>query len=136
MLGSCCVCVSSGVQTDATTPQQWWRVVASVLAVVCKRMQQHTNNVGSCCVCVGNGVQTDATTTKNVGELLRLCWQWCANGCNNNQQCWGVVASVLAVVCKRMQQHTNNVGSCCVLVGIGVQTDPKTPNNVGTCNAS
>ena len=43
----------------------------------------------------------------------------------------GVVASVWAVVCKRMQQHTNNVGSCCVRVGIGVQTDPKTPNKVG-----
>ena len=21
-------------------------------------------------------------------ELLRVCWQWCANGCNNSQQCW------------------------------------------------
>ena len=21
-------------------------------------------------------------------ELLRACWQWCANGCNNSQQCW------------------------------------------------
>ena len=21
-------------------------------------------------------------------ELLCLCWQWCANGCNNSQQCW------------------------------------------------
>ena len=21
-------------------------------------------------------------------ELLRLCWQWCANRCNTSQQCW------------------------------------------------
>ena len=30
-------------------------------------------------------------------ELLRPCWQWCANGLNNQQHCWA-----------------NNVGSCCV----------------------
>ena len=80
-------------------------------------------------------LKTSLLKPQQCWELLRLCWQWCANGCINNQQCWGVVASVLAVVCKRMQQHTNNVGSCCVRVGIGVQTDPKTPNNVGTCSA-
>ena len=35
-------------------------------------------------------------------------------------------------------QHccANNVGSCCVRVGSGVQTDATTPNNVGTCSAS
>ena len=22
------------------------------------------------------------------GELLRACWQWCANGRNNSQHCW------------------------------------------------
>ena len=58
-----------------------------------------------CCVCVSSGLQTDATTHQQCWKLLRLCWQWCANGCNNNQKCWGVVASVLAVVCKRMQQQ-------------------------------
>ena len=30
----------------------------------------------------------------------------------------------------------NNVGSCCVRVGSGVQTDATTPNNVGACSAS
>ena len=39
-------------------------------------------------------------------ELLRACWQWCANGRNNSQQCCA-----------------NNVGSCSVRVGSGVQTD-------------
>ena len=30
----------------------------------------------------------------------------------------------------------NNVASCCVRVGSGVQTDVTTPNNFGTCSAS
>ena len=47
--------------------------------------------------------------------LLRLR----ANGRNNSQHCCA-----------------NNVGSCCVCVGSGVQTDATTPNNVGTCSAS
>ena len=42
-----------------------------------------------------------------------------ANGRNNAQHCCA-----------------NNVGSCCVRVGSGVQTDATTPNNVGTCSAS
>ena len=42
-----------------------------------------------------------------------------ANGRNNSQHCCA-----------------NNVGSCCVRVGRGVQTDATTPNNVGTCSAS
>ena len=29
----------------------------------------------------------------------------------------------------------NNVGSCCMRVGSGAQTDATTPNNVGTCSA-
>ena len=42
-----------------------------------------------------------------------------ANGRNNSQHCCA-----------------NNVGSCCVRFGSGVQTDAATPNNVGTCSAS
>ena len=42
-----------------------------------------------------------------------------ANGRNNSQNC-----------------SANNVGSCCVHVGSGVQKDATTPNNVGTCSAS
>ena len=26
--------------------------------------------------------------TKQLPTLLRACWQWSANGCNNSQQCW------------------------------------------------
>ena len=69
-VGSWCVFVGSGVQTNATTPPAMLGVVASVWAVVCKRMQQHTNNVGSCCVRVGIGVLTDATTPNNVGPSI------------------------------------------------------------------
>ena len=56
-----------------------------------------------------------------------------AKGRSNSQQTvLGVVASVLIVVCKWMKQlSTNNVGSCCVLVDSGVQTDATTPNNAG-----
>ena len=43
-----------------------------------------------------------------------------ANGRNNSQ----------------LHGCANNVGSCCVRVGSGVQTDATTPNNVGTCSAS
>ena len=66
-VGSCCVRVGSGVQTDATTQ----------------------SNVESCCVLVGSGVQTDATTQNNVGTTMLE-----------------VVALLLAVVYKRMQQLT------------------------------
>ena len=58
------------------------------------------------CCCVFLGV---------VRQSLRLR----ANGRNNSQHCC-----------------TNNVGSCCVRVGSGLQTDATTPNNVGTCSAS
>ena len=171
-VGSCCVRVGNGVQTDATTANivgvcwqllracwQWcangrnncqhcWRmlaVVACVLAMMCKRAQQLPTllaYVGSCCVRVGNGVQTGATTANIVGvcwQLLRACWQWCANGCDNCQHCWrvlAVVACVLAMMCKRAQQLPTSlayVGSCCVRVDNGVQTDATTANIVGVC---
>ena len=41
------------------------------------------------------------------------------NRCNNSQHCCA-----------------NKVGSCCVRVGSGVQTDATTPNIVGTCSTS
>ena len=40
-------------------------------------------------------------------------------------------------MCKWTPKHccANNVESCCVRFGSGVQTDATTPNNVGTCSA-
>ena len=82
------------------------------------------NNVGSCCVCDSSGVQTGATTLKIMRPTMLA-----------------FVASVMAaVVCKRTQQISNyvadNVGSCCVRDGSGVQTGATTLNNAGTCSAS
>ena len=57
-------------------------------------------------------------------ELLRACWQWCANGCNNSQQCWDLQCIVgriqpisLCKPCVMSVRGPNNVGRA-------VQTDP------------
>ena len=56
--------------------------------------------------------------------LLRACWQWCANGCNNSQQCWDLQCIVgrippisLCKPCVISVRGPNNVGRA-------VQTDP------------
>ena len=50
-------------------------------------------------------------------ELLRACWQWCANGCNNSQQCWDLQCIVgriqpisLCKPCVMSVRGPNNVG--------------------------
>ena len=57
-------------------------------------------------------------------ELLHACWQWCANGCNNSQQCWDLQCMVgriqpisLCKPCIMSLRGPNNVGRA-------VQTDP------------
>ena len=57
-------------------------------------------------------------------ELLRACWQWCANGYNNSQQCWDLQCIVgriqpisLCKPCVMSVRGPNNVGRA-------VQTDP------------
>ena len=57
-------------------------------------------------------------------ELLRACWQWCANGCNNSQQCWDLQCIVgriqpisLCKQCVMSVRGPNNVGRA-------VQMDP------------
>ena len=57
-------------------------------------------------------------------ELLRACWQWCANGCNNSKQCWDLQCIVgriqpisLCKPCIMSMCGPNNVGR-------GVQTNP------------
>ena len=57
-------------------------------------------------------------------ELLRACWQWCANGCNNSQQCWDLQCIVgriqpisLCKPCVISVRGPNNVGRA-------VQTNP------------
>ena len=71
-------------------------------------------------------VQTDATTLlrQQCWELLRACWQWSANRCNNSQHCCVVPRS------------TKGLFTGYVRVGSGVQTDATTANKFGTCSAS
>ena len=47
-------------------------------------------------------------------ELLRPCWQWCANGRNNSQQCLDLQCSVGRI----QAEAPENVGGA-------LQTDPK-----------
>ena len=63
----------------------------------------------------GPEYKENADCVLEVDSSLRLR----ANGRNNSQHCCA-----------------NNVGSCCVCVGNGVQTDATTPYNVRTCSAS
>ena len=58
-------------------------------------------------------------------ELLRPCWQWCANRCNNSMQCWDLQCIVGRVwpirpwrQCVTRVRDFNNVGKA-------AQTDPK-----------
>ena len=72
-------------------------IVVSMLAVVCKGMQQlqhcWVSNVWNYCVHVGSGVQRDATTPNIVGSVM-----------------FGIIVSMLAVVCKGMQQFPTLFG--------------------------
>ena len=48
-----------------------WKSSFPLKWATCKRMQQLPTLLRQQC-----------------WELLRACWQWCANGCNNSQQVW------------------------------------------------
>ena len=68
-------------------------------------------------------MQTDATTS-NIVALLRACWQWCANGCKNSQQCWDlqcIVGKIQPIrLCKPSVISVRGPNK----VGRAVQTDP------------
>ena len=73
-------------------------------------------------------VQTDATTPNLVATTMfgvfAPCWQWCANGCNNSQQCWDpqcIVGRIQPIsLCKPRVMNTRGPNN----VGRAVQTDP------------
>ena len=100
----------------------WLGVVASVLAVVCEQMQQLlTTRKGAC---KRRTQQLPTLLRQQWWELLHPCWQWCANGCNNSQQCWDLQCIVgttqpisLCKPCVMSVRGPNNVGRA-------VQTDP------------
>ena len=58
-------------------------------------------------------------------ELSRRYWQWCANGCNNSQQCWDLQCIVGRIQPIRLWKPC--VMRMCGpnIVGRAVQTDPK-----------
>ena len=55
---------------------------------------------------------------------LRACWQWCAKGCNNSQQCWDLQCIVVRIqpisLCKPCVMSVRGPNN----VGRAVQTDP------------
>ena len=57
-------------------------------------------------------------------ELLHACWQGCANGCNNSQQCWElqfIVGRIQPIsLCKPRGMSVRGPNN----VGRAVQTDP------------
>ena len=82
-------------------------------------------------------------------ELLRPCWQWCANRCNNSQRCWlitrvGLPREVIALLSLRAVQtdatllsyarlcdHADkrNVGTFCLKSLTGFKLCATTHNN-------
>ena len=64
------------------------------------------------------------TLLRHCWELLRACWQWCANECNKSQQCWDlqcVVGRIQPIsLCKPCVISMRGPGT----VGRAVQTDP------------
>ena len=118
------------------------RVVAFVLVVVCKRVQQLSTLLAPTMLRVVAFVL--AVVCKRMQQLPALLAPTMLR----------VVAFVLAVECKRMQQLPTLLAPtmlrvaefvlavvckhhcCCVRVGSGVQKDATTPSNVGTWTAS
>ena len=76
----------SYVQTDATTPNivgsTTLGVVASVLVVVGKGMQQLPAMLGPAVHCGKDTTQKTLETTCNSGSWPQQCWKSCANGSN------------------------------------------------------
>ena len=132
------------MQTDATTPNTLKPTIVgvntSVLAIVCKRMQQLSNNVGTCsgiagriqpirirkpCVMcvrgpnnVGRAVRMDATLLHYTSVITeqKKCWELLAQTFDRFQTLLNNTqqnATTCYRVCKRTQHLTfNNVGSC------------------------
>ena len=86
-----------------------WPLVCNVCSVYTSRLRLREN---------------ERNNSQQCWELLRTCWQRCANGCNNSQQCWdlqcivgGIQPISLCKPCVMSVRGPNNVGRA-------VQTDP------------
>ena len=71
-----------------------------------------------------NAITVSVIFRLRANGLLRPCWQWCENGCNNSQQCWDLQCIVeriqptsLCKPCVMSMRGPHNVRGA-------VQTDP------------
>ena len=104
--------------------------------------------------------QAPCKRAQQLPTLLRACWQWCSNGCNNSQQVWDlhcivgrvqpislrnpcvmsvVAPKMLEELCKRIQhccatlrrsRNKRNVGSCWLKNLTGFKLYATTSNNM------
>ena len=104
--------------------------------------------------------QAPCKRAQQLPTLLRACWQWCSNGCNNSQQVWDlhcivgrvqpislrnpcvmsvVAPKMLEELCKRIQHccatlrrsgNKRNVGSCWLKSLTGFKLCATTRNNI------
>ena len=104
--------------------------------------------------------QAPCKRAQQLPTLLRACWQWCSNGCNNSQQVWDlhcivgrvqpislrnpcvmsvVAPKMLEELCKRIQhccatlrrsRNKRNVGSCWLKSLTGFKLCATTRNNI------
>ena len=102
-----------------------WFQLLTIFSSFMARVFYHSNSLCSALwkskSLLSGCVQTDA---QQCWQLLRACLQWCANGCNNCQQCWDLQCIVgrkqpisLCKPCVMSVRGPNNVGRA-------VQTDP------------
>ena len=83
-----------------------------------------------------NLTKVGTTYTRNLRlrleNQLRPCWQWCANGCDNSQQCWDLQCIVggynrFHTLCNNPQQHATTCNKVCK------RTQHATSKNAGSC---
>ena len=96
------------------------------VASVCTPRSMLLDVVVCCCAKfeTGQNATTPNIVAPTVLGVLETCWQWCANGCNNFQQCWDLQCIVrriqpisLCKPCVISVRGPNNVGRA-------LQTDP------------
>ena len=85
-VGSCCIRLHTTAKTDATTPNivrpTMLGIVACVLAVVCRRMQQLPTMLGPAVHRGKDTTHKSLQTMRNERAWPQQCWKSCANGSN------------------------------------------------------
>ena len=115
-VGSCCVRVGSGVQTNTTTPNNVGRIQPISLCKPCVMSVRGPNNVG-------RAVQTDPTLLRYASAITeqKKCWELLVVG----QQ----LPKLLDVkCCARLHTLLHVVGCCCAKFETGQTFQPTTPD--------